>query len=409
MIPSAFSVGASSRRTCRRAREHRRAGRLDELVDPDDEALVTVGLHLDAALGAADLLGHVDHLVPRLGRGRHEVLAVPQQLRVRPDRRPCRACPRSAPSAGPSSKTFSVTIARGARPARARSSRRWRTRRSTRRRGRCRSSDGSSAPRRRTSCSRCWSACEGRYSKLILYLPPDCCEQRSAVFCGPPLGSLKMNQLRVTAPPSEESSSPARDEPRSRARPLRSRWSSPSAWRRSYPAELVAKLTNYRILPGNPLRAPSSRGAGVPAGWRSACVARTISPAARSRPGRVGGVDHDDVVGATAIGEHALGDVVDERETGPSARRAAMRSRYSASIESGCAACWATPPPSTAIAGSHGSASAVVKPPCGAVVVPEHRVAVGVAAGAIARRIGARARRPSRSRRPGRRRRRPAA
>ena len=67
------------------------AGRLDQGVDPHHVALVAAALHADAlVLG----LGRVDHLVPgELRRGRVDPggggdrRAVPEQLRVRPERR----------------------------------------------------------------------------------------------------------------------------------------------------------------------------------------------------------------------------------------------------------------------------------------------------------------------------------
>ena len=53
-----------------------------EVVEPHDVALVLLALLEDVARGRRQLLGHLDHLVPRLGRCRDEVLAVPEQLHV---------------------------------------------------------------------------------------------------------------------------------------------------------------------------------------------------------------------------------------------------------------------------------------------------------------------------------------
>ena len=58
----------------------------------------------------------------------------------------------------------------------------------------------SSAPSRRTSCSRCWSASEGRYWKLIVYSPFEDSEQASAISGTTPLGSLKMKKLSSVGP-----------------------------------------------------------------------------------------------------------------------------------------------------------------------------------------------------------------
>ena len=79
--------------------------------------------------------------------------------------------------------------------------------------------ESSSAPRRRTSCSRWPSASEGRYSKAIVYSPFDSSEQRSATACGAPLGSLKMNQVSSVEPLPDPSSEP--QPATSRASPLR--------------------------------------------------------------------------------------------------------------------------------------------------------------------------------------------
>ena len=84
MTASASSVGSSLELDRGRAGEDLGARRLDHRVDPDGEALVAVGLHLDVL---AELLGLVDHLVPGLRRGLDQVLAVPEQLGVGVERR----------------------------------------------------------------------------------------------------------------------------------------------------------------------------------------------------------------------------------------------------------------------------------------------------------------------------------
>jgi hypothetical protein len=51
------------------------------------------------------------------------------------------------------------------------------------------------APRRRTSCSRCWVASVGRNSGLIVYLPPDSLEQRSETFSIVPPGWIATKKV----------------------------------------------------------------------------------------------------------------------------------------------------------------------------------------------------------------------
>jgi hypothetical protein len=66
---------------------HLAAGGGDQRVEPHDEALVAAALHHDLAFVAADLLGHLDHLVPRLRRRGHELLVVEEKLGVGGERR----------------------------------------------------------------------------------------------------------------------------------------------------------------------------------------------------------------------------------------------------------------------------------------------------------------------------------
>ena len=68
--------------------DDRSAGGGDEVVEPDDVALVLLALLEDVALARRKLLRHRDHLVPRLRRGGDEVLAVPEQLHVGVQRDP---------------------------------------------------------------------------------------------------------------------------------------------------------------------------------------------------------------------------------------------------------------------------------------------------------------------------------
>ena len=66
----------------------------------------------------------------------------------------------------------------------------------------------SSAPSRRTSCSRWPSASAGRNSNSISYSPPDSFAHFSAAVCGEALGSLKMNQVSVLEPPASSPPQP---------------------------------------------------------------------------------------------------------------------------------------------------------------------------------------------------------
>ena len=231
-------------------------------------------------LAAADLLAHVDHLVPRLGRGRHEVLAVPQQLRVRPDRHGVEAVLEARRLQDGAEDVLADDLRR-ARRHRARSSRRWRTRRSRRRRGRAGPATG---PRRRGGARAARAA--GRPARAGTRTRSCTCRRTAASSgrrssAGAPLGSLKMNQRRVTAPPLDESSlphatSPAQSTAAAIAMAIPLRMAPP------YPAELVAKLTNYRFA-RKPSPGPSSRGRG-----RARGVARGVRRAhdlARRRSG----------------------------------------------------------------------------------------------------------------------------
>ena len=58
----------------------------------------------------------------------------------------------------------------------------------------------SSAASRRTSCSRCPSALEGRSASSTRYLPPDCSEHTRAASAKAPPGSLKTYHRRVAWP-----------------------------------------------------------------------------------------------------------------------------------------------------------------------------------------------------------------
>ena len=81
--------GRRSERHSGGAAEDLTTGRVDERVEPHGVALVLPALLLDV-VGLA-LLGQLDrvpdHLVPRLGRTRNQILAVPEQLCVRVERR----------------------------------------------------------------------------------------------------------------------------------------------------------------------------------------------------------------------------------------------------------------------------------------------------------------------------------
>ena len=81
MICAALTGGSAERRPAFGVDDGAARGG-HEVVEPHDVALVLVALLEDVALARRELLGHGDHLVPRLGRRRHEVLAVPEQLHV---------------------------------------------------------------------------------------------------------------------------------------------------------------------------------------------------------------------------------------------------------------------------------------------------------------------------------------
>ena len=130
-------------------------------------------------------------------------------------------------------------------------------------------------------------------------------------------------------------------------------------------------------------------------GWSTCRQPRRVGRA-DDRAGRRGGarragdVQHDDVLGPAAVGQHAVGGVVEERAARrPSARRAAIRSRYSARTESGSRAWAATAPP--ADLDRRQPRLAVAEAAVARVVVPAHRVAMAVAAGAVVGRLAARA------------------
>src|SRR5207253_10938009 len=60
----------------------RRSSDLDEIVEPNHIPLIARALLLDQAHAGRQLLGHRDHLVPRLRRRRDQILAVPEKLGV---------------------------------------------------------------------------------------------------------------------------------------------------------------------------------------------------------------------------------------------------------------------------------------------------------------------------------------
>ena len=152
------------------------AGRFDHRVEPDDKTLVPVGLNLDQC-SRSDLSSLLEHLVPGLRR-----LSRPGPCGTRAagcSRRtaPPRACPRSGPSRRRSGRRPWSQPSRphlvhcSTQPALANSPVQITSMPMM-------SIESSSAPSRRTSCSRCWSASEGRYSNLIVYSPSDSFEQR---------------------------------------------------------------------------------------------------------------------------------------------------------------------------------------------------------------------------------------
>ena len=215
MISSARSVGSCWRSISSGLGEDVAAGRLEHLVEPDHQALVLVGLDLDQALVGAELDALVDHLVPGLRRLRDPVGAVPEQLGVRPQRRRVEL----ALELGrlDDAREDVLRSPRRRRPAgTARSSRRWRTRRSRSRPSR---SGRPTSPRRRAGGR---AARAGRRRRRA-GTRTRCCRRRStpsthlsAAACGEPLGSLKMNQVSVWLP-EPDSSSPHADS-RARAR-----------------------------------------------------------------------------------------------------------------------------------------------------------------------------------------------
>src|SRR5690349_4662480 len=62
----------------------------------------------------------------------------------------------------------------------------------------------SSAPSRRTSCSRCWLASVGRNSGVIVYLPSDSSEQRFETSSIVPPGWIATKKVRSRGPELSE-------------------------------------------------------------------------------------------------------------------------------------------------------------------------------------------------------------
>ena len=172
----------------------------DEVVEPHDVALVLVALLEDVALARRQLLGHRDHLVPGLGRLRHEVLAVPEQLHV-----------------GVQRDAVGLVLPRHGRLRARRARRRARPACSAPLSSRSQPASANSgvqivsmlmmsmflspAARRRTSSSREASALLATGVCLITYSPSDCSLHSLAALVFVPPGSSGPSKLSVTGPP----------------------------------------------------------------------------------------------------------------------------------------------------------------------------------------------------------------